>query len=197
MAARSLALLLLATPVLALRPARAPPAVRARVQRPPLVTPPLLEEATAALWHAAADADFREAKRARDAKNDVQREATDAVMQHFFGGGDGVGDGDGSGGSRAMVVLPGGAGKTVLGLRVAEAMHPIDWMHPPLPRVDAVANSMGEMFEENASLSDQVTNLAGMVRGIRARQGADLKAVVEAVVASSAAAANRGQAASE
>ena len=28
------------------------------MQRPPLVTPPLLEEAAAALWHAAADADF-------------------------------------------------------------------------------------------------------------------------------------------
>ena len=57
------------------------------------------------------------------ANHAVQREATDAVMRHFFGGGDGVGDGDGSGSSRATVVLPGGAGKTVLALRVAEAMH--------------------------------------------------------------------------
>jgi len=122
MTARSLGVLLLAAPVLALRPARALPAVRARVQRPPLVTP-LLEEAAAALWHAEADADFREAKRAQTAKNAVQREATDTVMHHFFGGGDGVGDGDGSRSSRATVVLPGGAGKTVLALRVAEAMH--------------------------------------------------------------------------
>ena len=48
-------------------------------------------------------------------------------MRTFFGGGEG-GDGaeeggDGGGGSRATVVLPGGAGKTVLALRVAEAMH--------------------------------------------------------------------------
>ena len=82
-------------------------------------------------------------------------------------------------------------------LRVAEAMHPIDWGHAPLPSVDAVAASMGEMFEENASLSDQVTNLAGMVRGVRARQAADLKTVVEAVEASSAAAVNRGKGAGE
>ena len=127
MTSRSLALLLLATRALALRPAGAPSAVHPRVQRPPLVTPLLLEEAAAALWHAEADADFREAKRAQAAKNAVQREATDAVMHHFFGGGagvgDGVGDGDGSGSSRATVVLPGGAGKTVLALRVAEAMH--------------------------------------------------------------------------
>ena len=118
-----MAVFLLAAPALALWPARALP-TSSRVQRPPpLVAPPLLEAAEAALWRAAADEDFRAAKRSQAAKNAVQRDATDAVMRHFFEGGDGLGDGDGSGSGRATVVLPGGAGKTVLALRVAEAMH--------------------------------------------------------------------------
>jgi len=102
-------------------------------RRPPqasLLAPPLLEEGVATtLWSAAADEDFRAAKRAQAAKGAVQREATEAVMKAFFGGSEGGGLGEGGGGggsgggSRASVVLPGGAGKTVLALRVAEAMH--------------------------------------------------------------------------
>ena len=101
-------------------------------RRPPQASllAPLLEEGVATtLWSAAADEDFRAAKRAQAAKGAVQREATEAVMKAFFGGseggglGEGGGGGGGGGGSRASVVLPGGAGKTVLALRVAEAMH--------------------------------------------------------------------------
>ena len=102
--------------------------------RPPqaslVLAPPSPAEAVAtAVWSAAAEEDFREAKRAEAAKNEVQREATEAVVSRFCGdgegpkGGDGDGDGDGGGSSRATVVLPGGAGKTVLALRIAEAMH--------------------------------------------------------------------------
>ena len=47
-----------------------------------------------------------------DPKNDIQRAATDAIIDAF------VDDGE----RRATAVLPGGAGKTVLGLRVAEAL---------------------------------------------------------------------------
>ena len=85
-------------------------------------------------WSAAADESFQAASRAQAAKGEVQREGTEAVLRVFFGGegreggvgesGEGgVGGDGGGGGSRATVVLPGGAGKTVLALRVAEAMH--------------------------------------------------------------------------
>ena len=87
-------------------------------------------------WSAAADPRLQAASRADTAKREVQREATRAVLRVFFGGDSrdgGVGEGSeggvgecsdgGGGGSRATVVLPGGAGKTVLALRVAEAMH--------------------------------------------------------------------------
>ena len=47
-----------------------------------------------------------------DPKDGIQRDATDAIIGAF------VDDGQ----RRATAVLPGGAGKTVLGLRVAEAL---------------------------------------------------------------------------
>ena len=99
------------------------------------LAPPRAEEGLASAATAAwsADDDDRQAERSRSAKSAVQREATDAVMRAFFGCGEGGGGGEeggggggvgvGGGGSRATVVLPGGAGKTVLALRVAEAMH--------------------------------------------------------------------------
>ena len=70
-----------------------------------------------------------------DPKRLVQREATNEILNAFGysqdeskgGGGGGYGDdggGHGSGGGlkRVTAVLPGGSGKTVLGLRVAEAL---------------------------------------------------------------------------
>ena len=118
--------------------ARLAMATAAGPRRPPpasLSPPPPLEEREAIRGSAAVDDDFRQAKRAQAAKGVVQREATEAVMRAFFGGGEGGGQGEEEcgggggggggvgGGSRATVVLPGGAGKTVLALRVAEAMH--------------------------------------------------------------------------
>ena len=90
--------------------------------------------AAAAAWSDAAEErqaeDSRQAERPRSAKSAVQREATDAVMRAFFGG---------DGGSRATVVLPGGAGKTVLALRVAEAMHARGALSSVLVRAPSLA----------------------------------------------------------
>ena len=117
------------------RSPRTPPNPRAPHASLRLATP--LQAAPAAGstgWSAAADESFQAANRAQAAKGEVQREGTEAVLRVFFGGegreggvgegGEGgVGGDGGGGGSRATVVLPGGAGKTVLALRVAEAMH--------------------------------------------------------------------------
>ena len=128
-------------PLAVLARARLAMATAAGPRRPPLASlspPPPLEQREATRSAAAADDDLHQAKRAQAAKGVVQREATEAVMRAFFGGGEGGGRGEeedvgggggagdgggGGGGSRATVVLPGGAGKTVLALRVAEAMH--------------------------------------------------------------------------
>ena len=135
---RLLALLIVGADAI-ISPSAAAAAVRIRLLPRTLVPqihpPPTLSPLTVDALEAALDGGNNE-------KAAVQREACDAVLREFGVCDDGrsseaqrrasgspplakTADGDGGRGSaRATVVLPSGAGKTVLALRVAEALRP-------------------------------------------------------------------------
>ena len=148
---------LLAPQALALRPTRAPPALRI-VHRPAVhvLTTPQEAPPTARDAALTSTAPLRAALDGESQKSRMQREGAAIVARALNGGGGGgIGDerpptsgateaaGAAGVGTRATAVLPSGAGKTVFALRVAEAVRPRLTL-VLVPSIDLVSQSYRE-----------------------------------------------------